>query len=210
MSNRTIGIIDYGMGNLLSVFHAVKAVGANVRICQNPDELNTIDKIIFPGVGAFSQCMSTLVSNGFVDALNEAVISQGKPILGICLGMQAMAQKSYEGGDHKGLGWFDAEVVRLNPGEKQFRVPHVGWNKITYQDNCLLFSGLMPNAADFYFVHSYYMQCTNPKEVRAICDYGQDITAAVSKNNIFAVQFHPEKSQDVGLKVLENFIYLDP
>ncbi len=209
MVAKVIGIIDYGMGNLLSVYHAVNAVGAHAKICQNPEDLNAVDHIILPGVGAFSQCIRTLHEKGFVEALNESVIQKGKVILGICLGMQVMARTSHEGGNHTGLGWFDAEVVKLAPSEKALRVPHVGWNKVTYTKDSRLFSGVSTSVADFYFVHSYHMKCAMQDDVLATCNYGEDITVAVKKDNIFAVQFHPEKSQDIGLKVIENFIKLD-
>ena len=209
MATKVIGIVDYGSSNLFSVFQSVKALGASPVICQTPEDLLKVDKIIFPGVGAFSQCISALSSRGLAEGLNEAVIKQGKYILGICLGMQAMSKVSFEGGSCQGLGWFDADVVRLDPSIQKLRVPHVGWNEVKYNDHCQLFKGLGSNKADFYFVHSYHMQCKTESDVIGTTDYGQKITAAISKGNIFAVQFHPEKSQDLGLKILDNFIKLE-
>jgi glutamine amidotransferase len=209
MTTKVIGIIDYGSSNLLSVFHSINAVGATPIICQHPEDLYKADKIIFPGVGSFNQCISALSAKGFTQALDELVIKQGKFILGICLGMQVMAKASHEGGYHQGLGWFDAEVVKLIPTEQKLRVPHVGWNQVDYQNDCRLFTGLSSGIMDFYFVHSYHMKFNNPQEVVGISDYGQKITAAIWRDNIYAVQFHPEKSQDAGLKILDNFINLD-
>lgn len=204
-----IGIVDYGMGNLLSVFNAIEMVGGEARICSNPTEIRQVDRIILPGVGAFRDCMANLTHKGFLEALNDAVLNKGKPILGICLGMQVMARRGFEGGEYTGLCWFDADVVRLQPDDKTFRVPHIGWNEVQFQEGSQLFSNL-PNNPDLYFIHSYYMKCNDQNDVEAICDYGGIFTAAVKKKNIFATQFHPEKSQDYGLKILENFLHWDP
>ncbi len=200
-----ISIIDYGMGNLLSVFNALDMLGVDVSICSDPREINDADRIILPGVGAFGNCMQNLIKKGFMDYLEDAVINQQKPILGICLGMQLFAKRSFEGGEHKGFGWLDADIIRITPSDPGFRVPHVGWNNIHYSDKCLFFKGL-PSSPDFYFVHSYYMKCHDKNDIIATCNYGMEVTAAVQKNNIFATQFHPEKSQEFGLTVLENFI----
>jgi imidazole glycerol-phosphate synthase subunit HisH len=209
MQDPTIGLIDYSMGNLLSVYNALETLGATVRICQSPDELLDVDRIVLPGVGAFRDCMLNLQSKGFTTVLEEMVIHQGKPILGICLGMQAMARRSFEGGEHRGLGWFEADVVRLQPNNSSLRVPQVGWNDILYRSQSPLFLGLT-TSPDFYFVHSYYMKCEDDLDVDATCDYGGSVTAAVRKNNIFATQFHPEKSQDYGLQILDNFLNWNP
>jgi len=200
-----IAIVDYGMGNLLSVFNALDILGANVSICSNPKDIQGAERIILPGVGAFGNCMHNLTQRGFIDCLNTTVLEQKTPILGICLGMQIFAQRSFEGGEHIGLGWFDADVVRITSSDANLRVPHVGWNDINYDQECTLLQGL-PSSPDFYFVHSYHMKCNNKNDVIATCSYGGEVTAAVSKNNIFATQFHPEKSQDYGLKILENFL----
>lgn len=203
-----IGIVDYGLGNILSVHHALEMVGAEVKVCTRPEDLMSVERIVFPGVGAFRDCMVNLAERGFIEALEKAVFDQGKPILGICLGMQAMARKSFEGGEHQGLGWIQGDVVELQPFDPALRVPHIGWNDVQYRQDSPLFEGL-PASPDFYFVHSYYLNCDNQDDVDATCDYGGTITAAARKNNIFATQFHPEKSQDYGLKILENFLKWD-
>ena len=200
-----VGIIDYGMGNLLSVFNAFDFLDADVKFCGDPEAIREAERIVLPGVGAFDDCMASLTNAGLAEALNQAILKDGKPILGICLGMQAMALKSEEGGEKRGLGWFDADVVRIVTDNPELHIPHVGWNNIEYDANCELFKGL-PERPDFYFVHSYYMKCRDAHNVVATCDYGGQITAAVQKDNIFATQFHPEKSQDYGLRVLQNFL----
>jgi len=204
-----IGIVDYGMGNLLSVFNAVEYIGTEAKICEFPHELDVVERIILPGVGAFRNCMDNLKTKGFAEALNRNVIEQKKPIFGICLGMQIMGRKSYEGGEHEGLGWFDADVVRIKPDDPYLRVPQIGWNEISYQSDCDLFKGL-PENPHFYLVHSYYVKCKNSDDIVAKCDYGGEVTAAIRKENIFATQFHPEKSQEFGLQMLENFMAWDP
>lgn len=204
-----IGIVDYGMGNLLSVYSAIDYLGADVKICHHPEEILEVDKVVIPGVGAFKDCISKICETGFKDALNEAVIHKGKPTLGICLGMQVMATKSFEDGEFEGLGWFNAEVIKLSPAEANMKVPNIGWNDVSYKKEIALFKGL-PSKTDFYLVHSYFMKPVNEVDIVATYEYGHAVTAAVLKNNIFATQFHPEKSQDHGLKVLENFIDWKP
>lgn len=192
------------MGNLLSVYHAVEFAGQEARVCATPEDLVSADRIILPGVGAFRDCILNLQNRGFIEILNNEVLNKNKPILGICLGMQAMARRSFEGGEHLGLGWFEADVIRIHPDDDRLRIPHVGWNDINYNKDSPLFKGL-PQHPDFYFVHSYYMKCDQSEDIEATFDYGGNFTAAVRKKNIFAAQFHPEKSQDYGLRVLDNF-----
>jgi len=205
----TVGIVDYGMGNLLSVYNAFQMVGADAVICTRPEELADADRIVLPGVGAFGDCISVLNSRGFSAALDDVVLKRGRPIMGICLGLQAMARRSFEGGEHAGLGWFEADVVRITPSDSTLRVPHVGWNDITCRESCPMFKGL-PARPDFYFVHSFYMKCADPNDIQATADYGGPVLASVLKNNIFATQFHPEKSQEYGQRVIENFLNWKP
>jgi len=205
-----IGIVDYGMGNLRSVYNALDYLAADVQICKSPEDLKRADRLVLPGVGAFHDCMENLRQQGFVDTLSDAVRRQGKPIMGICLGMQAMAQRSMEGGEQAGLGWFDADVIRLQPNDPSLRVPQIGWNEVHYHPGHPLFCNL-PSSPDFYFVHSYYMECKNPSDLVGACEYGGiSVAAAVCKDNIFATQFHPEKSQDHGLTLLQNFLNWNP
>jgi glutamine amidotransferase len=204
-----IGIVDYGMGNLMSVFNAFEYIGAEVIICHTPDELSLVDRIVIPGVGAISECIRKLNESGFSQKLDTEVLKIRKPTLGICLGMQVMAKVSYEGGMHKCLGWFDAEVVRLNPGSTDMKVPNIGWNQVNFKDGVPLFQGLSKNS-DLYLVHSFHVKPVNLDEIAASYNYGEVVTAAIIKDNIFATQFHPEKSQDLGLKILENFINWNP
>ena len=206
---QAVGIVDYGMGNLMSVHHALEYLGADVSVCRNPGELSAMDKIVLPGVGAFGDCVRNLTERGFIGPLNDKVMRNGTPILGICLGMQLMAKKSYENGEHEGLGWIDGEVIRIRTEDPKLRVPHVGWNDIRYRKTSPLFAGL-PESCDFYFVHSYFVDCRDPGIIEATCDYGTTITAALRQGNIFATQFHPEKSQDFGLRILRNFMKWRP
>jgi glutamine amidotransferase len=200
-----VGILDYGMGNLRSVRNAFESLGVSVEMIETPQKIDQVDRIVLPGVGAFTACMANLHSKNFVSALHQSVIEQKKPILGICLGMQVMARQGFEGQPCEGLGWFDAEVRKIVTGHPSLRVPQVGWNEIEFRADSPLFQGL-PSKSDVYFVHSYQMHCANPADVEATCEHGEKITAAIRKKNIFATQFHPEKSQDHGLKIIENFL----
>lgn len=201
-----VGIVDYGMGNLMSVYNAFDYLGTDVVICKKPEDLDSVDRIVIPGVGAFKDCIAKLHSENFVNELNIQVLQKKKPTLGICLGMQVMAKISLEGGKYEGLGWFDAEVIKLHPQQELgLKIPNIGWNEISYIKSVPLFNNL-PEVPDLYLVHSYYMACKEPENMVASYEYGHTVTAAVLKNNIFATQFHPEKSQDYGLSILENFI----
>jgi len=200
-----IGVVDYGMGNLLSVRNALFMLGAESRICTEPGDLREVERVILPGVGAFEECMTNLRKRGLITALNEAALSDRKPFMGICLGMQVMARRGFEGGEFDGLGWIEADVVRLEPKQTGLRIPHIGWNNIAYRKDSKLFAGL-PESPDFYFVHSFHMRCDDSGDVDATFDYGGTFTAAVRRGSIFASQFHPEKSQDFGLTVMENFL----
>ena len=204
-----IGIINYGMGNVFSVSKAVEHIGYNTKICNFPEDLESVDKIILPGVGAFEDCIKKLKNTGFIDELNELVLHKGIPIYGICLGMQVMAKKSYEFGEHDGLGWFDGSIVPIKPKDKRLKIPHVGWNEVSFKKQSPLFDCFESNPK-MYFVHSYQVKLEDDNNLDAYCYYESRITAAIRKKNIFGTQFHPEKSQDMGLKVLENFIKWNP
>lgn len=205
-----VGILDYGMGNLLSVYNAFDYLGEDVKFCSKPGDLKNIDHLVIPGVGAFKDCIKLISQEELLQALEETVISKAIPTLGICLGMQVMATKSFEFGQHNGLNWFDAEVVQINVENTDLKLPNIGWNEIEQKEKHKLFDGI-PNLSDFYLVHSFYMKCKNDSNVLATYQYGgNQITAAVIKDNIFATQFHPEKSQDNGLKLLNNFLNWKP
>ena len=192
------------MGNLLSVKNAVEYLGFDAVIVNTPSELAHYKKLILPGVGAFPDCIKNIKENGFIQELNNQVLVNKKPILGICLGMQVMAKTGTEGGATEGLGWFDAEVELIIPNSNTCRIPHVGWSETTCV-NHQIFDGIK-GIPEFYFVHSYHMKVQNHQDVIATFDHGGIFTAAVAKNNIVGCQFHPEKSQEHGLIVLNNFI----
>lgn len=200
-----LGIIDYGMGNILSVINAVDYLGYDFGIVKEKDDFEKFSKLILPGVGAFQDCMKNLKGKDFITCLNREVIDNEKTILGICLGMQVMAKSSNEGGVTDGLGWVDAKVEKIEAKDFGLKIPHIGWNTVNFNQDSFLFKGI-PQHSACYFVHSYSMRCTNRENIIAITDYGGEITAAVHKNNIIATQFHPEKSQEIGLRILENFL----
>ena len=202
-----IGIIDYGMGNLLSVSNAIDYLGFKCEIINSSNLLSRFDKFILPGVGAFESCINNLERKNFISGLNNEVLYKKKPILGICLGMQVMAKKGFEGGEFNGLGWFDASVIKIKTKDQNIKVPNIGWNKIDFQKQNLLFKNL-DGLVEVYFVHSYHMDCHDKTNIIATTKYGHQITAAVNKDNIYGTQFHPEKSQDLGLQILENFLIL--
>jgi glutamine amidotransferase len=201
-----VAIIDYGMGNLRSVQKAFELYEDNVIITNDPDAIASARSIVLPGVGACKDGIANLKTLGLIEILDEQVLLRKKPFLGICLGMQLICSKSYEFGEHEGLGWIDAEVVRFQ-SETQ-KIPHVGWNSVSYQKPSPLFQGIKDDS-DFYFVHSYHVVCRQPETIIATTDYITSFASSVQKENIFACQFHPEKSQQSGLKLIENFLALE-
>ena len=208
LSNNEIVIIDYKMGNLRSVQKAFEKYGIKPVISNDIGTIKNASKLVLPGVGAFKDGMKYLNELNLIDVLNHEVISRKKPLLGICLGMQLISSKSYENGMTNGLGWVDSEIVKFDfESENRLKVPHVGWNNVTYMNTNPLFSGINNNS-DFYFVHSYYFK-SNEDVVTSTTHYGYDFASSIRKNNIYAFQFHPEKSQSVGLKIIENFIDIE-
>ena len=202
-----IVIIDYGMGNL----NSVKRVLSNLRtisiISSDPKIIANADKLILPGVGHFKKAMENLVTLDLLDMLNQVVLEKRKPILGICLGMQLMAKTSEEG-NVEGLGWFDAEVVRFRVTDKlKFKIPHIGCNQIIKSKNSVLMKGI-PDLSEFYFVHSYHLKLNNQHDLLNETDYEYRFPSAIEKDNIFGVQYHPEKSHDIGELLLKNFVNL--
>lgn len=199
-----ITIIDYGMGNLRSAQKAFEFLGFEAQISDDIATINAAEKIVLPGVGAFADATERLNLSGISEIIKQKV-SAGTPFLGICLGMQLIFDKSYEGGEFPGLGLLQGEIKRFDI-PKEYKVPHIGWNKLKIKDNPL-FDGLNDDAYT-YFVHSFYAETNDRDAVIAISDYGIEFTAAVNKGNIYATQFHPEKSGDSGLKILANFAKL--
>lgn len=198
-----IAIVDYGMGNLRSVQNALIELGAESELVREPDQLAAYDRIILPGVGAFGEAIMTLRASGLDRALAGA-LEAGVPVLGICLGMQLMAKSSLEDGRHEGLGWVDADVLPFQP-QPGLKIPHMGWNSLRFAKQSRLADGIA-DGADVYFVHSYHVACNDPADVLATSEYGQAFTAMFCRDNLYGAQFHPEKSQKIGLRVLENFL----
>lgn len=214
-----IGIVDYGMGNLRSVQKALEHVGAEAAILREPGEVSRAEKLVLPGVGAFADGMANLREGGWIEPL-RAFAQSGRVLLGVCLGMQLFFESSEEDAPSPeapvaGLGLLPGKVVRFPnraPDGSRLKVPHMGWNTLTWQRDDPLMQGLEPGAA-VYFVHSYYVEPTQTADAPLTtcwCDYGQPFTASVWHGNLWAVQFHPEKSQRVGLRMLENFARLTP
>ena len=202
-----LSIVDYGMGNIRSVMNAFELLGEKLEITDDPKKLSQSEAIILPGVGAFSDGMMNLKKKGLIEVLQKEIIEKEKPYLGICLGLEFLATKSFEGGEHGGLGWIDGEVIKINPSDTSLKVPHMGWEdtKILKKDG--LFKEI--ENPTFYYLHSYFFKIDDKEKdvITSICDYGGvPITATIQKNNIYAVQFHPEKSQTTGIKLLKNFL----
>ena len=203
MNQPTIVIIDYGVGNTHSVCNAIRSLDyRRLKISNQPQDITAADVLVLPGVGAFEACVQNLRAHHLDELLNEAVLVKQKPILGICVGMQLMADTSEENGVHAGLGWIPGRVVKLDL-PTPYAVPHVGWNDLRVNQTSPLFSRT-DQAPHFYFDHSYHYQC-DTKFVVATCDYPLPVTAAIAHHHIHGVQFHPEKSQTNGLKLFRGF-----
>jgi glutamine amidotransferase len=201
----SVAVVDYGLCNLDSVRRAFEECGATVTVTDDPRDLAHADRIVLPGVGAFGDAMRALRESGFEDALSEEVHANSIPFLGICLGMHLVASVGFEGGDTKGLGWIDGEVRRFVPATAEERIPHVGWNEVDAAPGSTLFAGI-PAGADFYFVHSYHFVCDDDSDIAATTPYCGTFTSALERENVFAVQFHPEKSQRHGFQLLRNVL----
>ncbi|GMR03282.1 MAG: imidazole glycerol phosphate synthase subunit HisH [Thermodesulfovibrionia bacterium] len=196
-----IAIVDYGMGNLRSVEKGFRKVGVNTTVTNKPEVIENADGVVLPGVGAFRDCMKELTSLKLVDAVVKA-IKKNKPYLGICLGLQVLFSESEEFGRCRGLDIFRGKVMRFPANE--LKVPHMGWNDIKIQKNNPLLRGIKDRTY-FYFVHSFYIVPENTSIISTATDYGLEFASMICKDNVFAVQFHPEKSQTTGLRILENF-----
>ena len=201
-----IAIIDYDAGNIKSVEKALQKLGAEVIITKDADVILKADKVILPGVGAFGDAMANLNKYGLVEVIHQ-VVEKGTPFLGICLGLQLLFERSDETPGVDGLGILKGEILRI-PEKDDLKIPHMGWNSLHLQNEGRLYRGIQEQAY-VYFVHSYYLKAEEPEIVKATTDYSVNIHASVEKGNVFACQFHPEKSSDVGLSILKNFVELN-
>ena len=211
-----VALIDYGSGNLRSaekaLARAAKDAGTHQEIIVTSDAVvvAAAERIVLPGVGAFGDCMDSLSAlPGMIDTLNDKARKQGVPFLGICVGMQLLATVGREFGNHKGLDWIEGETVKLTPSDPALKIPHMGWNELMLSRAHPVFAGLAKNA-HAYFVHSYCIKPTSPSDILATTDYGGSVVAAVARDNIVGTQFHPEKSQAMGLALLGNFLRWKP
>ncbi len=203
--NRIV-VVDYGMGNIHSIVKKIKHLGGDVFLSSNSDEILKSDKIILSGVGHFKQAMNNLRKSKLIDTLNQAALVQKKPILGICLGMQLMGIKSEEGGDIEGLSWINANVKRIKVSDTiKYKVPHMGWNEINIRKESPLMNGV-GDKSEFYFSHSYYMDVHEPDLILNETEYFSRFVSAIENQNIFGVQYHPEKSHEAGDIILSNFV----
>ena len=205
-----LAIINYGSGNLHSVNKSFEAANKNlqepydIQITNDPKVVSNADKIVLPGVGAFADCKKSIFDiKGMYDSLEESVLSKKIPFMGICVGMQLLAEKAEEFGTHEGFGWIPGSVVKITEAEG-YKIPHMGWNEVDFKENPLFFG--LEQKTNFYFVHSYYFETANAEDTAATTKYPNVITAAVKKENIFGTQFHPEKSHNSGQVILTNFL----
>ena len=213
----SIAIIDYGSGNLRSASRAFEAAVARsgldipVNVTSRPEDLAEATHVVLPGVGAFADCRAGLDAlDGMVAALEQAVIHDGKPFLGICVGMQLLAEIGREHGEHPGLGWIPGQVMALQPADGALKIPHMGWNALTVHAREHPFFDGIEGAPHVYFVHGYSFRAADPAHVLATVDYGGPVTAVIGRDNLIGTQFHPEKSQAVGLRLITNFLRWRP
>ena len=221
MTLSTCALIDYGSGNLRSAEKALVAAAAQaglnveVTVTDRPEEVRRAEHIVLPGVGAFADCKAGLLGRpGLVEAIAEMAVEKSRPFLGICVGMQLLATRGVEHGTHEGLGWIPGEVARIEPpapepGEARLKVPHMGWNALSASADHPVLKGIGVGS-HLYFVHSYHFRARKAQNVAATVDYGGPLVAAVARDNLFGTQFHPEKSQALGLRLLANFLAWRP
>ena len=206
-----VTIVDYNSGNISSVINSFKEVAqdkVNIKVTSDLNQIKLSDKVVLPGQGSFKSCVDALNKiEGLTDTLNEFVISNKKPLLGICVGLQMFADVGYEETETKGLGWISGKVLKIDNQNGKFKLPHIGWNQINIVKNSKIFQNI-ENNSHMYFVHSYEFIPNDKNVVSATTDYSSDIVCSVEKENIFGTQFHPEKSDKTGLKIINNFISL--
>ena len=209
-------IIDYGSGNLRSAAKAFErssreaGLDMAIEVSSHPEDVAAADRIVLPGVGAFRACKNGLLAvEGMVEALEEAVIKKARPFFGICVGMQLMASRGIEHGTTEGLGWIAGDVVKLTPDDPELKIPHMGWNELQINTAHPLFDGI-ESGCHAYFVHSYHLAAREPAHILATVDYGGPVTAIVGRDNMIGTQFHPEKSQETGLRLIANFLRWNP
>ena len=214
-----VAIIDYGSGNLRSAAKAFEraareaGLAASIAVTAKADDVARADRIVLPGVGAYADCKAGLDAlPGMTDALNEAVMQKGRPFFGICVGMQLMSSRGLEKTITQGLGWIEGDVVEMTPSDPGLKIPQIGWNTIRLKKPHVLFDGIKTgdDGLHAYFVHSYHLAAKDPDDVLAVTDYGGDMTAAVARDNMIGTQFHPEKSQVLGLALIGNFLRWKP
>jgi glutamine amidotransferase len=200
-------VLDYGMGNLHSIARRLTQIGATSVVSCRIEDIKSADKLILPGVGHFGKAMENLKKLNLIDELNDLALIRRKPVLGICLGLQLMTQSSEEG-NAKGLGWFNSDVLRFHVNDKaKFKIPHTGWNQVHFEKESVL-SYKVPQSSEFYFVHAYRCVSHDVQDVLGTTDYESRFVSALQKENLFGVQFHPEKSHDLGSQMLLNFANL--
>lgn len=197
-----IGIINYGCGNLGSIENMLQYLDIKAMIISEPEDIKKMDKLILPGVGSYLFGINNLRSSGFIEPLNNSVLVEKTPILGICLGMQLMTNRSEEG-DANGLGWIDADTIKFE-NRPNFNVPHMGWNYVHDYEMSPVFTDI-PSKPKFYFVHSYFVKCKKKENILCTTHYYEDFVSGIHSENIFGIQFHPEKSHKFGMKIFENF-----
>ena len=213
----SVVIIDYGSGNLRSAAKAFErgvaedGLSISIEVCADPDKVRKASHVVLPGVGAFADCRAGLMAlDGMANALQEAVQVDAKPFLGICVGMQLMAKVGLEHGEHAGLGWLDGTVRALEPSDETLKIPHMGWNELELNSPSHPVLDGLSDRPHVYFVHGYHMACDNLADVLATVDYGGPVSAVVGRANMIGTQFHPEKSQHAGLKLISNFLKWKP
>lgn len=212
----TVAIVDYGSGNLHSAQKAFEraarecGLSETIVVTSDPETVRTADSVVLPGVGAFADCRRGLYAiDGMVAALSQAVLERGRPFLGICVGMQLMARRGLEHGEHAGLGWINGDVVAVEPDDAALKIPHMGWNTLRSTRPHPVLDGV-PLGLHAYFVHSYHLAASDPRQLLAVADYGGPLTAMVARDTMVGTQFHPEKSQALGLQIIGNFLRWKP